>query len=45
MTGCRCVRTESIDAYSRRFLGFVMSVRQSFRMERLGCHWTDFHEI
>jgi hypothetical protein len=45
MTGCRHVRTESVDAYSRHLLGFVMSVRLSLRMEQLGCHWTDFHEI
>ena len=45
MTGCRHVRRESIDAHSRRLLGFVMSVRLSLRMEQLGCHWTDFHEI
>ena len=24
---------------------FVMSVRPSVRMEQLGSHWTDFHEI
>jgi hypothetical protein len=26
-------------------VSFVMSVRPSVRMEQLGCHWTDFHEI
>jgi hypothetical protein len=24
---------------------FVMSIRLSVRMEQLGSHWTDFHEI
>ena len=24
---------------------FVMSVRPSVRMEKLGSHWSDFHEI
>ena len=24
---------------------FVMSVRQSVRMEQLGSHWTDFDEV
>jgi hypothetical protein len=26
-------------------LGFVMFVRPSDRLEQLGSHWTDFHEI
>ena len=26
-------------------ISFVMSVRLSVRIEQLGCHWTDFHEI
>jgi len=26
-------------------ISFVMSVRLSVRMEQLGSHWTDFHEI
>ena len=26
-------------------ISFVMSVRLSVRMEQLGYHWTDFHEI
>ena len=26
-------------------ISFVMSVRPSYRMEQLGSHWTDFHEI
>jgi len=26
-------------------ISFVMSVRPSVRMEQLGSHWTDFHEI
>jgi len=26
-------------------IGFVMSVCLSVRMEQLGSHWTDFHEI
>ena len=26
-------------------MSFVMSVRLSIRMEQLGSHWTDFHEI
>jgi hypothetical protein len=26
-------------------ISFVMSVRQSVRMEQLGSHYTDFHEI
>jgi hypothetical protein len=26
-------------------ISFVMSVRPSVRMEQLGFHWTDFHEI
>jgi hypothetical protein len=26
-------------------IGFIMSVRLSVRMEKLGCHWMDFHEI
>ena len=25
--------------------GFVMSVRPSVRIEQLGCHWADFHNI
>jgi len=24
---------------------FVMSIRLTVRMEQLGSHWTDFHEI
>jgi len=26
-------------------INFVSSVRPSVRMEQLGSHWTDFHEI
>jgi hypothetical protein len=26
-------------------ISFVRSVRLSIRMEQLGSHWTDFHEI
>jgi hypothetical protein len=26
-------------------ISFVLSVRPSVRMEQLGSHWTDFHEI
>jgi hypothetical protein len=26
-------------------ISFVMSVRPSLRMQQLGCHWTDVHEI
>jgi hypothetical protein len=26
-------------------ISFVMYVRPSVRVEQLGCHWTDFHEI
>jgi hypothetical protein len=26
-------------------ISYVMSVRPSIRMEQLGYHWTDFHEI
>ena len=26
-------------------ISFVMSVRPSVRLEQLGSHWTDFHEI
>ena len=26
-------------------ISFFMSVRLSVRMEQLGSHWTDFHEI
>jgi hypothetical protein len=26
-------------------IGFIMLVRLSVRMEKLGCHWPDFHEI
>jgi hypothetical protein len=26
-------------------ISFVMSVRPSVRMEQLGSHWRDFHEI
>jgi len=26
-------------------ISFVMSVRPFVRMEQLGSHWTDFHEI
>jgi hypothetical protein len=26
-------------------IGFVMSARLSVRMEQLGSHWTNFHEI
>ena len=26
-------------------ISFVMSVHQSVRIEQLGFHWTDFHEI
>jgi len=29
----------------KAIIGFFMSVRPSVRMERLGSHWTDFHEI
>jgi hypothetical protein len=29
----------------RAAVSFVMSVRLSVRMEQLGSHWTDFHEI
>jgi hypothetical protein len=45
-------RPESADGYlggsaelRKATLSFVMSVRQPVRMEYLGCHWTDFHEI
>jgi hypothetical protein len=27
------------------YYSFVMSVRLPVRMEQLGSHWTDFHEI
>jgi hypothetical protein len=26
-------------------ISFVMFVRPSFRVQHLGSHWTDFHEI
>jgi hypothetical protein len=26
-------------------ISFVVTVRLPVRMEQLGCHWTDFHEI
>jgi hypothetical protein len=26
-------------------ISFIMSVRPSVRMEKLGCQWMDFHEI
>jgi hypothetical protein len=29
----------------KRLLDFVIPVRPSVRMEQLGSHWTDFHEI
>jgi hypothetical protein len=29
----------------RATISFVMSVRLSIYMEKLGSHWTDFHEI
>jgi hypothetical protein len=32
-------------AGKRATIFFVMSVRPSVLMERLGSHWTDFHEI
>jgi len=36
----------SLDAFARiriATINFVMSVRPSVRMEKLGSHWTDFH--
>jgi hypothetical protein len=42
----------NVDMVSRAFekfgkanISFVISVRLSVRMEQLGSHWTDFHEI
>ena len=29
----------------KKTISFVMSVRLSVRMEKLGSHWKDFHEI
>ena len=29
----------------KAIISFVMSVYPSVRMEQLGSHWTDFHEI
>jgi len=29
----------------KRLFSFIMSVRPSIRMEQLGSHWTEFHEI
>ena len=29
----------------KRLLAFVMAVRPASPMERLGYHWTDFHNI
>jgi hypothetical protein len=37
-----------LDAFAKlqkATIGFVMSVCPSIRMEQLGSHWTDFHEI
>ena len=31
--------------FRKATIGFVISVRPSARMEQLGSHWTDFHEI
>jgi len=28
-----------------RRIGFIVSVRPPFRMDELGFHWADFHEI
>ena len=31
--------------FSKKTIGFVMSVRLSVQMENLGCHWTVFREV
>jgi hypothetical protein len=37
---------EAFYACSRKAtINFVISVRLSVRMEKIGCHWTDFEEI
>jgi hypothetical protein len=37
-----------LDAFAKlrkAIISFVMYIRPSVRMEQLGSHWTDFHEI
>ena len=41
-SGCFQARSQNCE---KRLLVFVMSVRPSVRVEQLGSHWTDFHEI
>ena len=31
--------------FRKATISFVMSVRPSVRMQKLGCHWMDIHEI
>jgi hypothetical protein len=42
-------RVSVLDAFTEPFqraiVSFVMSICLSVRMEQLGSHWTDFHEI
>jgi hypothetical protein len=33
------------DRREKQTISFVMSIRLSVRVEQLGSHWTDFHEI
>jgi hypothetical protein len=48
LTPFRCLSASFLSAFAKfrkATIGFVMSVRPSVRMEQLGSHWTDFHEI
>jgi len=40
-----CLLLSAFAKLRKAALNFVMSVRLSVRMEQLGSHWTDFHEI
>jgi len=40
-----CNFLDTFAKWRKSTISFVMSVRPSFRMEKLGSHWTDFHEI
>jgi len=43
-----CQRLKLLGAFAKLrevTISFVMSLRQSVRMEHLGSHWTDFNEI
>ena len=42
------VRSTVLDAFlkwRKANISFIVSVRPSAHMEKLGCHWTDFHKI